>query len=198
MKTRRIEVALDVDGILANFVQCALDYVHRHSGRKYDPSHITTWELFETIEEKHLQADCYDMFKAKGGCTSIPVFEGAQEGVRRLQQIADVFFVTSPFRPSQTWMVEREEWLYRHFHVKAKDVVHNSQKHRTAADVFVDDKAEHVLSWQERHPTGLALLWNTPHNQKEPLLRTTSWGSLLVTVQKRIEVLGFANNQDYR
>jgi hypothetical protein len=42
-----------------------------------------------------------------------------------------------------------------------------------AADVFVDDSAEHVRKWLTAWPGRAAVLWRTPHNTGE----TVPWGA---------------------
>lgn len=182
----RLEVALDVDGVLAHFAQHVIDRVNTHTGTAHTYEDISTWEIFDCIGQgnKELQDKIYDELRNQGGALGLPVFAGAKEGVARLREVADVFIVTSPFRPSDHWMPEREKWLYEHFEVKGTDVVHCSKKWRIFADVLVDDKVETIARWRDIHPDKLALLWDAPYNRKDDLPRVRSWGELYAQVSE--------------
>lgn len=179
---RLLEVGVDCDGILAHFADHVIRRVNEETGTSHTFADIKTWEIFESIGggDKKLQSKIYDELKQAGGASNLAVFEGAKEGIARLQEIAHVFIVTSPFRPSATWMSDREEWLHRHFGISARDVVHCSseKKYRVVADVFVDDKAETVDVWQRCHPGKRGLVWDALYNRDSKLPRVYGWDEL--------------------
>jgi 5'(3')-deoxyribonucleotidase len=189
---------LDVDGILADFVSAALAIVHDVTGHRYTANDVTTWEVFDSIPEKDVQADVYAVMKARGGCLSIPVYQGAQEGVRRLQSYVDIACVTSPFRGSPTWAHEREVWLEKLFGIS--HVIHAHRKERVHADFFVDDKPTHVDEWLRywfdtgRDVQVEGICWKTPRMVAGPLHPyarvVESWDDLVNIVATRTASLG--------
>lgn len=162
-------VLLDVDGILADFITPALALVKRLTGATYEHDDISTWEIFDSMPEAESVKDMiYKQFMTQRGyCRSIPVYPCAKEGVRELQKVADVVVVTSPFWGSPTWMHERQEWLQEHFGIDKDDVIHARRKHRIMGDVFVDDKASHVVDWAIAHPDKRAILWPMLYNESD-------------------------------
>ena len=96
-------VLLDVDGVLADFTLAALKLVQLLTGRHYEPSDVTTWEIFDSIPEPEARHEVYRILKDVGGCASIPVYPEAIDGVRELRKLANIIAVTSHFRGSPTW-----------------------------------------------------------------------------------------------
>ena len=143
---RKLSCLLDVDGVLGDFVSAALAHLSEVTGVKFDPISVTSWEVFDSIQEpfKSWKGTVYERMKARGGCSSIPVYDGAKEGVARLREIADVTILTSPFNGSATWMHEREKWLEQHFGIHHRDIIHADKKFRVHGDIFVDDKPSHL------------------------------------------------------
>jgi 5'(3')-deoxyribonucleotidase len=162
-------VLLDVDGVLANFVSAYLVLVRDVTGRDYKPADVTQFDIGaslglsagESSECKRRIAD------TPGLARCLNVYPGAVEGVSRLQSIADVYIVTSPWNSHPTWTHDREHWLKKHFDIPHSRVIHTSAKHVCRGDVFVDDKVSAVAKWRDAHPDGLPVVWSTPHNRRD-------------------------------
>src|SRR5689334_3482006 len=120
--SRRPLILLDVDGILADFVGWFLLKIeqelgvlyHREDVSKFDFSNLPGWELIKN--------DAWDLCRREGFARNLPVLDGAKDGVRRLQEIADVEICTSPMPGAPTWTHERDEWLERHFGIHYKNI----------------------------------------------------------------------------
>lgn len=185
----RPSVLLDVDGVLADFTSAALELVFKETGRRYEPNAVTTWEVFDSIPEPFAQARVYGLLKGRGGCLGIPIYEGAQDGVARLRELADVTIVTSPFSGSETWMHEREKWLEQHFGIDHHDIIHAKKKSRVHGDIFIDDKPEHIEGWLQywsaRGLEVMGLLWGTDRTIGTPshLTKVTDWETVLQLVR---------------
>jgi 5'(3')-deoxyribonucleotidase len=185
---------LDVDGVIANFVQAALNVLHDLSGTVIDPNTITTGEVFDSIPEPYRswKGAVYNDLKGRGGCRSIPVYPGSRNGVERLREICDVTIVTSPFEGSPTWMHERERWLEEHFDIDRKHIIHATEKHRVHGDVFIDDKLSHLQAWlaywRDKDPLAKAILWDTPRSRgqtwSERITRVSNWDELIVFLKR--------------
>lgn len=184
---RRPVVLVDCDGPLADFISAALTIVYEETGKRWLPEQITTWEIFETINDKDLENKVYDKIKSRGGCIGISVMEGARVGLHSLQQIAEVVIVTSPFHGSETWVYERELWLAKHFNIDHHDIIHARKKQHVAGDFLIDDHPKHIKAWGARWPEGQALLWDLPVNRGEDskgLTRVYSWADVYERVAK--------------
>lgn len=191
-------VLLDCDGILADFTKATLELIRKMTGRRYEQRDITTWEIFDSLPEMDDLArdEIYRILKAPGGCTSIPIYPDAQDGVRRLRELATIVIVTSPFSGSPTWMHERELWLKEHFGDGIHSVIHAKHKHHVHGDFFIDDKPSHIKEWLDywvrsgRDPNAVGMVWRTPrahHDEVDSLaVQVEDWDSALRTITSRL------------
>jgi 5'(3')-deoxyribonucleotidase len=185
----RPTVLLDCDGILADFVGAALLTLRKESGVSVSREAITTWEVFNSIPEELQQHKkrVYELIASELGCFSIAPYPDAKEGLKELEEVANVVIVTSPFGSSKTWMHERTRWLDTHFGIPHSRIIHASAKHYIKGDIFVDDKTSNVESWAKAHPEGLACLWNMAYNEEDQISSTVwrvrGWKRLMEQVR---------------
>ena len=189
----RLVVLLDVDGVIADFVTAYMDIVFEVTARRYDPEQQIEYDIVtacELTDKEHARVRKYTH------CTEfcrddILPYEGAVEGVKRIAEVADVYFVTAPFVDHETWVHDRSLWLKRHFGAKlGRKVIFTEHKHLVRGDVFVDDKPSNVLAWHSAWPDGTPVLWNQPYNARESvgaILRQSSWVEALNVVQRYID-----------
>ena len=185
-------VVLDSDDVLGRCIKRMADDVHRIVGRLFTEEEILTWDFFDTVrldEHPGLKKQIEELMRSQGWCQSIEPFPGAVEGVKRLEEIAEVFVCTSPFG-GPFWEFERREWLYEHFRIKGKRVMQGYSKFLMHAEAFVDDKPKNVSEWvgyNQAHAfkTGIGLLWDRPHNRSAlGLERVVSWEELYSRVYR--------------
>lgn len=178
MATERI--LIDVDGVLADFTNPALQLLEKLTGEAPPADTTTEWDLLRNYP-KEIQEAFWAGCTTEGWCYSLPIYPGAKEGIHKLQQHLDVYFVTSPMHGPH-WAYERTKWLMHHFGVKSHNVVHTNAKYLCVGDYFVDDKDSHVEIWQRSH-LGIAMLWDAPYNQSAAHpMRVKSWDDVLVEI----------------
>ena len=178
----RKRIAIDCDGVLADFVSGVLVIVEEVTGKRHRPEDIAVFDFTKALGLT--TAEAVAVKKAigakRGFAMSLPPYPEARQGVRRLRELGDVFCITHPWESNPWWKAERDSWLALHFGI---DIVHhNDDKVGYEADVFVDDKASHVAAWLAAWPGRTAVLWRTPHNTSEPVPpgahATSSWDDL--------------------
>ena len=179
---KKLLIALDVDGVLADFSSGALRIVEEVTGKRFVPADITAWDFTASLglSADETVAVMQTIGAKRGFAASLSPYRHARQGVRRLRALGDIFCVTSPWESNAWWRAERESWLALHFGI---DVVHHaSDKTGYEADVFVDDKASNVRDWLAAWPGRTAVFWRTPHNSAEPVPwgahSTSSWDAL--------------------
>lgn len=165
MKRRRI--LIDVDGPMADFVAPALESIFKVTGRRFKVSdHVKGWDLFAGLglSEDETKEVLRDM-EIPGLCLSIPLVDGAKEGIAALREFADVWAVTSPFG-GEHWMHERDAWLVGQLGFHKDQVLHvrAASKHGVFGDMLVEDKIETLESWQAAWPAGHPVLFKLPYN----------------------------------
>ena len=164
---RRIEIAIDCDGVLSNFTAGALRLVEEVTGRRYAEAAVTEFDFTKALDLSPREArEVKAVIGARRGfAASLAPYPHARQGVRRLRELGTVFCVTSPWDTNPWWRAERESWLAMHVGI---DVVHHAEDKTTyAADVFVDDRSKHVRAWTHAWPGCTAVLWRTAHNTSE-------------------------------
>lgn len=184
-----MRVLLDCDGVLANFVGGWLALINAARGTSFTPDDVTDWDICASIgipdgergAAKRLLAEC------PGFAGQLEVLPGAQDGVRRLQQIAEVFIVTSPWGSHPTWTHDRDAWLRKHFDIRTSHIIHTGAKQVCVGNFLVDDKTDMCETWRMAHPNGLAVQWQTPHNRRDGWAgaSTNSWDDLVRIVGGR-------------
>jgi len=164
---RRIEIAIDSDGVLSNFTAGALRVVEEVTGRRYAEADVTEFDFTKALDLSPREAREVKAVigSRRGFAASLAPYPHARQGVRRLRELGEVFCVTSPWDTNPWWRAERESWLAMHVGI---DVVHHAEDKTTyAADVFVDDRSKHVRAWAHAWPGRTAVLWRTAHNTSE-------------------------------
>lgn len=182
-------VLMDVDGIIADFVTRLLAELQLVTGRIVHPDDVPAWDVLESLGVPLGFCDViYKRMEEKGVCRSIPVLEGAKEGVAALRELADVYPVTAPFR-GEHWMHERAEWLKEHFGFAKSDVTHSSTKHLIYGDFLIEDKTSTLVRWSDRHPLGTPILFERSYNRSDGWtgLSVKSWPELVTLVKSEIE-----------
>lgn len=188
MDQQRKRVLLDVDGVLADFVGPALSLVEEATGRKYTREDVTAFDFAASLGLSLAEAALVKKaisYRANWWST-LPVIDGAIDGVERLRSVSDVYVLTSPWNSCPTWLHEREGWLKKHFGIPHSHILVGSAKHLVAGDMLVDDKTETLREWSRLHGHlgGRAVQWQTPHNRADEWsgLSTQSWEQLAAWV----------------
>lgn len=184
---RKPRVLLDVDGVLADFVGGYLRLLAEHTGIVATHEQVTQFDIGASLGLTKDQAA--RMKRAVGSAEqfarSLSPLPGAIEGVRALQEVADVWIATSPWNSNPTWCHDREWWLKEHFGIPHARVTHTSAKHMLRGDFLVDDKTETLQKWLAEGQSG-AVQWETPHNRHDGWLgvSTNSWAELAERVSR--------------
>lgn len=181
---RRKRFLIDADEVLFDFQSAAFSILHKLNGRVLTSSDYHVWDLFSEIrpdEKDHLIAE----ISKPGFCRDLKPLPGAQEAVRQLRAVVDVYAVTSPWT-SPTWVYERNASLEEHFSINKKHIVQTSAKYLVKGDFFLDDNPTHVTEWSAAHPDGVGMLWHIPNTRNLGLdhQRVRSWDEVHAKVQE--------------
>jgi len=160
-------VLLDVDDVVANCSGAMSDIYYAKTGLTVDMTKFKSWNFFDNIAHPDYPGivDHIDsQMRMSGFCMELQPFDGAVDGVMRLKEIAEVFFVTSPYE-GPNWHHERENWLRHHFKVGRDRVLQASAKFLVRGELFIDDKPESCIAWLKHMQTGNAFIWDRPYNR---------------------------------
>lgn len=163
-------VAVDIDGVLCDFIGPVVAKVNDLTGENYTVDDVTTFQAYDALrvpKKQRREADAH--VRTKNFCRDLKPYPGALDFLAELRAFADVVALTAPFN-SDHWHREREWWLVHDAGFAHADVVfaHSVQKPRYDADALVDDRASTVNEWSERR-AGVPILLSRPWNRDEEL-----------------------------
>lgn len=176
---RKPRILVDVDGVLGDFLVPSCEILRELTGHPWKPEDFKTWDIFETVDKKY-EKPFYDACTQPEWCRNIPPFTAAVEGMRRLQEVSNVYIVTSPMGSNPRWAYERDHWLKDHFGIPTKKVVHTAAKYLCVGEALIDDKPANIEQWMTEHTNSLGLLFDQPYNQENaPGYRVHTWEQIL-------------------
>ncbi len=180
--SRARRVGVDVDGVLADFLTPGLALLSKWTGREITPDHLQDWNFDNLIPEGRVGEFWKEMGRP-GMCSAFAPYFGAVSGLKALQEVCDVYIVTSALHTGETWTYERDNWLMRHFHIPRSRIIHTQAKYTFYGMALVDDKPLNIELWAASHPGQLPVLWAQPYNEKavfpptigSSVVRTNNW-----------------------
>lgn len=188
-------VLVDVDDTLLDYRAVLADAAQKVVARELDMElPKTEWALRQawSLTDEELEAILHRVAKVASlrPARGFQAFPGAVEGVQRLAEVADVYFVTAPTRELPTWVYDRDAWLVEHFGEElGSKVVHTSHKHLVAGHYLVDDRVATLENWEaEMRRLGVpatAVCWAQPYNLGAPFMRIEAWSTLIGTIVRR-------------
>lgn len=202
MRRVKPRVLLDCDGVLADFIGAWIDLVADAIGVRLTHDEVDDWHFFSVLEKrgidyKHLKDleglkdHVWSKTKEKGFCQQLRIFEGAQKAVAALQEVSELYIVTSP-NDSEFWMYERTHWLMEHFNVPYRRIGYLYDKFLVEGDYLIDDRVDNVFNWTA-HQNGLGILFansgnnlpqfDNPQKLSGRVFRTNDWDEILETVR---------------
>lgn len=156
MKKYRIRVGLDVDDTLYECNSYAVSIINsRHPDEKpIKVEDIKTWGGTDRRSEERIK-----LYSDPEFVRTQPITEGAQEFVRKLSEIADVFFITAV---PACCMSARAERLIKDFpFIPAENIIMGTRKDVISLDIMLDDGAHNISSSRAAYPVLFRKPWNT-------------------------------------
>lgn len=148
---KRLRVGVDVDGVLADLLELLVQHVEDVFDEKIDPLEVKDHDFIDIFLRKYVDPsrtkDFWETLSVPGKVhNNLKVIPGSIEGIRELQQVADVYIVTAPLFSGTTWTHERSAWLFKHFGIKHKNIIYTHAKYTFFGDALVDDKPANTTS----------------------------------------------------
>lgn len=164
-----MRIALDVDGVLADFTRATIAWVWSQLGIRLNYDELVRYDIDSYIPEDQRHR-LHAAWNAEHFCAMIPPIETSvwtTEGIlKTFRKEHTVRVITSPMKTSLHWIAERSAWLKNLFGFEHTDVIYSHAKHEHADefDVLIDDKYENCRDWMLK--TGKpAILVNQPWNR---------------------------------
>ena len=156
MKKYRLKIGLDVDDILYDCNAYALECLNKAKG--YEPP-LTIYDIKGWGTENGAVDGRLAYFSDPEFVSSQPMLPGADEFVRKLSAVADVFFVTAV---PPVCMSARALRLRTDFpDVPAENILIGTRKDMVNLDMLLDDGAHNITGSPATYPVLFRKPWNT-------------------------------------
>ncbi len=156
MRKYRIRVGLDVDDTLYECNSYAVSIINR---RHPDEEPIRLEDIKTWVGGSRHDDERIKLFYDPEFVRTQPITEGAQEFVKKLSEIADVFFITAV---PACCMSARAERLIRDFpEIPAENIILGRRKDVISLDIMLDDGAHNISSSRAAYPVLFRKPWNT-------------------------------------
>lgn len=155
------EIAVDCDGVLANFT----DTILRDIGSVYAMKDIARYEVRSYLTPEQ-DAQAKARWKTAEWWRTLPVVEGAQAGIEKIRS-ADLepIIVTSPWVSCEGWEYARRAWLKEHFGITHSEVIVCSRKYMVRAMALIEDSTDKLHDWAQSWTMHHPLLFDAPYNR---------------------------------
>lgn len=156
MRKYRIRVGLDVDDTLYECNSYAVSIINsRHPDEEpIGIEEIKSWGGAERHGDERIA-----LYSDPEFVRTQPITEGAQEFVKKLSKIADVFFITAV---PPCCMSARAERLVRDFpDIPVQNIMMGTRKDVISLDIMLDDGAHNISSSRAAYPVLFRKPWNT-------------------------------------
>lgn len=153
---------LDCDGVVADFMQHTIDVLRIPMSREdCKDFYIESNPGFEEYGEQ-----MHALWATPEFWQTLPVIDGAVQGVNKMRQKFDIVWCTSPYEDCPMWYWSRLQWLKKYFpFTTRKNLIATHRKELVSGTHLVDDKPKNVERWQKTNPHGIAYLMDQPWNR---------------------------------
>ena len=156
MKKYRIRVGLDVDDTLYECNSYAVSIINK---RHPDEEPLKIEEIKGWGSSGRHSDERIKLYSDPEFVRTQPVTEGAQEFVKKLSEIADVFFITAV---PACCMSARAERLIKDFpEIPGENIIMGTRKDVISLDLMLDDGAHNISSSRAAYPVLFRKPWNT-------------------------------------
>ncbi|MCB0640047.1 MAG: 5'(3')-deoxyribonucleotidase [Phaeodactylibacter sp.] len=171
-------IAVDMDEVLADIVPKLLDLYEEYFGTRLEKEEYWGAKIYARPDAARIRERLFE----PGFFADLPVIEGAQEGIRFLQEHYEVYIVTaaSEFRNA---MADKHDWLQTHFpSIHWKQMIFCGDKSVIGTDYMLDDHAFNLETFQ-----GKGLLFTAYHNTEETRFpRLNNWKEVIAYFQNEL------------
>lgn len=151
----KLKIALDCDDTIYNCNPFAIELLNKEKGTSYSVEDCNKW-ISESETEGVNERVKY--FKEPWFYEKEPVLEGAQEFVKKLCKIAEVFIVTSvPASCASTRMLA----IMRDFpEINPNNIIIATRKDVVEVDILLDDGSHNIINAKAKYPVLMRKPWN--------------------------------------
>lgn len=155
-KPRRISIAVDMDGVLADTETHFIQYYEAESGERVDRSSLLGVPENLAFPDQTAVRRYVHM---PGFFRSLPLIEGGVYAIKTLMEHYDVYIVSAAMEFPLS-LYEKRQWLEEHFpFISWRNIVFCGDKSIIKADYLIDDHLKNLDNF-----SGIPLMFTASHN----------------------------------
>lgn len=185
-----MHIALDLDGVLLDFVGGICDALRAEYDSDIEPADIDTWDLHQHLDPI-IGKSWWSWMRERNLWPSFPAIDGAIGAVDQLNRdghYLEIVTAKPEWATSEVW-----KWLGKNqpkvHQVTIVDVTGESKHVASSADLLVDDKIENCTNWCASSVDRNAIVFGQPYNAKHwqalGVYRTEGWPATLRLIREQ-------------
>jgi 5'-nucleotidase len=156
IKSRRISIAVDMDGVLADTETHFIQYYESESGEKVDRKSLLGVPESQGFPDK-TAVERY--VHTPGFFRTLPLISGSVDALKTMMKDFDLFIVSAAMEYPLS-LFEKKQWLEEHFpFISWKNIVFCGDKSIIHTDYLIDDHLKNLDYF-----SGIPLLFTASHN----------------------------------
>lgn len=172
MGVNKESLLIDMDGVMADTMGGAFDYVEQHFGHSLAHEDIEDYWFGGLPKEDMLTA-----FRSKDFYRNLDVITGAVRAIKRLREEynGNVYVCSAPMEGSENCENEKRDWLLEYFDAEfSRQAIITANKAAVPGRVIIEDNP-HIAGgiWQP-------VMFDQPYNRRSPYPRMYGWHDLQV------------------
>lgn len=163
----KLQVLVDMDGVLADVYTQFITLEYKHSGTILNPK-----DLYGKTEEEAFPSFSQHV-RSHGFFRTVPLIPESIEGLKYLNEKYNVLIVSSATEFPDS-LSEKQAWLNEHFpFITWQQIIFCGRKDSIKGDIMIDDHPKNLSSF-----SGKRLLFTQPHNiyiKNNSYMRVSGW-----------------------
>jgi 5'(3')-deoxyribonucleotidase len=155
-KTRRLSIAVDMDGVLADTETHFIQYYEAETGEKVDTYSLRGVPESQAFKDK---TAVQRYVHTAGFFRTLPLIPGSVSAVKKLMEHFDLYIVSAAMEFPLS-LYEKKQWLEEYFpFVSWKNIVFCGVKSIINTDYLIDDHLKNLDNF-----SGIPLMFTASHN----------------------------------
>ena len=181
-------IITDVDGVLNNLMEAALDEYNKKHNTKFSAKDITTYNLDDCFEPE-ISRSLKEIFSTSDIWNKVKSVNGAHNALQKLINDGHQVYLATDNNPNTYG--DKVAWIRRFFpFIETSKIVCIKDKWILRADIMIEDNLQTLLAKPYYHRILMDHPWNQQNEHKDyvyEIRRCKNWGEILNVINKIVE-----------
>ena len=163
-RRRKLHIAVDLDGIVADLHKAWLDLYNAEHGHGTVVEDLKHWDMHANVQ---IGQEIYKYLEHPGLYLGLQPLPGALDSLAELHDEGHQIHIISAASKSEQTAADKLVWCREHLpFVRRQFLTISHQKHRFVSDVFIDDSPNNIRQHARDQPGGVRLGIAWPYNEE--------------------------------